>query len=41
MVCFQILVTCLQRNYGLGDTHIHQELKSGLPINIVARTYEI
>merc|ERR1719445_1028137 len=25
---FQILVTCLQRNYGLGDTHIHQELKS-------------
>ena len=26
---YQILVTCLQRNYGLGDTHIHQELKSG------------
>jgi len=25
---YQILVTCLQRNYGLGDTHIHQELKS-------------
>ena len=24
----QILVTCLQRNYGLGDTHIHQELKA-------------
>merc|ERR1719220_1822620 len=25
---YQILITCLQRNYGLGDTHIHQELKS-------------
>jgi len=25
---YQILVTCLQRNYGLGDTHIHQELKA-------------
>ena len=25
---YQILVTCLQRNYGLGDTHIHQEMKS-------------
>ena len=23
---YQILVTCLQRNYGLGDTHIHQVL---------------
>ena len=21
---YQILVTCLQRNFGLGDTHIHQ-----------------
>ena len=21
-------MTCLQRNYGLGDTHIHQELKA-------------
>lgn len=25
---YQILVTCLQRNYGLGDTHINQELKA-------------
>jgi len=25
---YQILVTCLQRNYGLGDTHIHQEMKT-------------
>ena len=25
---YQILVTCLQRNYGLGDTHIHQDMKS-------------
>lgn len=25
---YQILVTCLQRNYGLGDTHITQELKA-------------
>ena len=25
---YQILVTCLQRNYGLGDTHIHQEMKA-------------
>ena len=24
---FKILVTCLQRNYGLGDTHISQEMK--------------
>ena len=25
---YQILVTCLQRNYGLGDTHIHQDMKT-------------
>ena len=25
---YQILVTCLQRNYGLGDTHIHQEMRA-------------
>ena len=24
---YQVLVTCLQRNYGLGDTHIHKDLK--------------
>ena len=25
---YQILVTCLQRNYGLGDTHITQKLEA-------------
>ena len=25
---YQILATCLQRNYGLGDTHIQQDMKT-------------